>query len=52
MTYTEWLFAIKAIAGERWGYWCEWYSFRTAFRQGMTPIEAARDCAEWLDEVV
>ncbi len=43
-----WLVEVKQIAGEHWPWWKAWYSFEEAYDRGMSPAEAAKDCAAWL----
>ncbi len=45
----EWFAECKRLAGPRWEKFAVWYSFQTAFEDGMTPIQAVKDCREWID---
>jgi len=47
--WAKWLEQVKALAGEDFDYFCDWYSFETAFKEGMTPEAAYKDCAEWME---
>lgn len=47
--FEEWMKHIKNLCGEDFDHYSEWYSFKTAFESGMTPEQAYKDCAEWMN---
>lgn len=47
--YADWLAQCKELAGTRWDECSDWYSFRSAYEDDMTPEAAVKDCIDWLD---
>lgn len=50
VSYRAWLALVQAefVHPEDWSYATQWYSFKAAWEQAMSPHEAAMDCKRWL----
>lgn len=48
--FDQWLDQVKEQAGEDYYWMADWYSFLTAYEEGMKPSEAIKDAKEWLNE--
>lgn len=49
LKFHEWLDVVKSLAGEDYDYFTEWYSWTTAYNECLTPLQAYRDCKEWMN---
>ena len=47
---SEYIKACAKIAGQRWDEFDESYSFDAAFDEGVPPLDAVKDCEDWLDQ--
>ena len=47
--YDQWLYDVMQLAiDDDWDYMTKWYSFSSAYDEGMTPRQAYYDCILWL----
>lgn len=49
MTYQQWIEKVRELCGDTFNYLNDWYSFRVAYEQGMSPTKAVRDCKRWME---
>jgi len=47
--YAAWLEEVQELSANAFECWSDWYSFKTAFADGRTPLEAFNDCKEWME---
>jgi hypothetical protein len=49
LSFEEWLKMVESLADEDFEYFTEWYSWKTAYDERLTPMQAYRDCKEWMN---
>ena len=49
LDYVIWLVEIEQLTGDDFGMMAEVYSFEAAYEDRLTPVEAVKDCREWLE---